>query len=472
MPDLLRGVPVAKIGYRGGIALVTASSAAVPLVGILTAPLLARGLGVSGRGELSAATAPGLILLVVVSLGMPSATAFFAAKAADRIRAVILTANAISLPLGLAGVAAVWLLSPTLAAGDTTLGQLMVLAAFFVLPQLAVGMIRGAAIGRQEWLLVAAERITSTLVKLALITGFLVAGRLDVLTAVLITMSSPVLAALVYAPFTVRALRRRRPANDPLDEGVVHAPRVGWRSMLGFGTKDWWGALAVELLARAPLVVIGPAAGFDALGLFVVAVTISDVPYLVTTAVRDVVFGASAAERNDARLQATSRSLIVFSGTVAVLTAATSWLWLTPVFGSGFADATFPTIVMLVASVVSVLYQMAAAALRSAGRPGLASWSVVAALMVFVASIWPAASFGGALGAAFAALGATLTAAVAALWFAKADLGLRPAGFIAVRRSDVVAALGLFRKAMGAAVRLGRRRSASPSHPVSPRNDN
>ena len=51
-------------------------SALTPLVGALSGPILARNLGVDGRGAVAAATAPLLFALAVGTLGLPEALTF------------------------------------------------------------------------------------------------------------------------------------------------------------------------------------------------------------------------------------------------------------------------------------------------------------------------------------------------------------------------------------------------------------
>jgi len=64
-----------------GVAL---GNVALPLAAFASAPLLAYGLGVSGRGELAGATSLLLLFTVLGTIGLPEAVAYFVATNAGR----------------------------------------------------------------------------------------------------------------------------------------------------------------------------------------------------------------------------------------------------------------------------------------------------------------------------------------------------------------------------------------------------
>ena len=79
-----------KVGGSGrsvarSILLVVLGSALTPLVGALSGPILARNLGVDGRGAVAAATAPLLFALAVGTLGLPEALTFRERSAASKV---------------------------------------------------------------------------------------------------------------------------------------------------------------------------------------------------------------------------------------------------------------------------------------------------------------------------------------------------------------------------------------------------
>ena len=171
----------------------------------------------------------------------------------------------------------------------------------------------------------------------------------------------------------------------------------------------WLGGVATILVARISQLVIVPLSGVSELGLYVVAVTISDIPWIVVQAVRDVVFGSSAAERNDERMLATSRAATAIAALNALVLGGTLPLWLGPFFGAGFTAAEGATWVLLASSVVAVPGLVAGAAIAAAGRPGARSAAIVSGLVVDVAALVLFVPAHGALGAAVANLFCTAT---------------------------------------------------------------
>jgi O-antigen/teichoic acid export membrane protein len=387
--------------YRRSLLLVTGSGALVPLAGLISAPLLTQQLGVAGRGQLGAALAPNALIAGAATLGLPDAVAYVVARRPELCGAVI--RRALVFTVGSGGLAALIavLAGRMLAAGDAQLSSLIGLAAVMAVPALAVGVLRGAASGRQRWNLVAWERALSTLLRLLALGLLALAGHLTVSTALLVSLIGPVLAGVAY-----RGLTEEREHEGTA--GTGEAIRLSG-ALLTFGGRVWLGGVATIMVARVSQLVIVPLSGVSQLGLYVVAVTISDIPWIVVQAVRDVVFGSSAAERNDARMLSTSRAATAIAALNSLVLGATLPWWLGPFFGAGFADAEGATWVLLASSVVAVPGLVAGAAIAAAGRPGVRSAAIACGLAVDVAALLLLVPAQGALGAAVASLLCTST---------------------------------------------------------------
>src|SRR4051794_38111209 len=91
----------AGVRYRKAMMLVTLSSILVPAAGVLTSPILARALGVAGRGELAVVLAPATLALAVATLGLPDALTYYVAKHPQITRRAIALAIALSGAMGL-----------------------------------------------------------------------------------------------------------------------------------------------------------------------------------------------------------------------------------------------------------------------------------------------------------------------------------------------------------------------------------
>jgi O-antigen/teichoic acid export membrane protein len=414
--------------YQRAMVLVTASSLLVPVVGLVTAPILTHSLGVAGRGEAGAAIAPNLLIVGGATLGLPQALTFHLAKRPHLTRAALQWAALFTLLLGGVTLVGVVLAAPYLARKDAGLTHLMVMGALLAVPALVVGLLRGAATGRQMWRAVALERAVTSLLRLVLLGGLALLGRLDVAAAVMVMCIAPVAAGVVYL-----GLAQRPPAAAD----AISTDRPLVKDLLRFGWKVWLGSLAVILTARSSQVLVTPLSDVEQLGLLIVAITISDIPYIVTQTVRDVVFGANSADSDRDRLLVTSRiaTLVALAG--SALLGITLPLWISPVFGTGFAAAVVPTWLLLVASCAAVPGLIAGAGLDSAGRPALRSVSVTIGLLTNLVGLLTLVPVLGAVGAGLATLFSTVLGAAFAIAAAGRVLTTSPAHFFVPRHSDI-----------------------------------
>src|SRR5947208_1124963 len=88
------------VPFRRVVALMTATSLLVPLVRLVTAPLLARSLGVEVRGAVAAALNPAALIAVTAGLGLPDALTFHLAKRPDASRRALLSSGVPTLLAG------------------------------------------------------------------------------------------------------------------------------------------------------------------------------------------------------------------------------------------------------------------------------------------------------------------------------------------------------------------------------------
>lgn len=378
--------------------LMAATSVLVPVVGLATAPILAHGLGVDGRGTAAAAVAPGVLIASGATLGLPEALTYVLAKVPQRTRAALASTAALSLIVG--GVALIVVLAGArlLAGGTPGLQDLIVVGTVLALPQLLVGLLRGAAIGRQMWRAVAAERVSNSFLRLVLLLVLLLTGHLTVLTAVIVMAAAPVVAGAAYWRLLMSA-PEAQPAEDVDDRGGA-----GTRQLLRFGSRMWLGSVASIVMSRLGPLLVTPLSDVRQLGLLTVAVTVADVPFIVATSLRDLLFGADSRERNPQRLALTTRASTAAALVGSLLLGLTLPLWIELAFGRGFAAAVPTTWVLLASIVINVPGWMAGAGLSAWGRPELRSMGLVLALLVNTAALLLLVPMLGALGAALAAL--------------------------------------------------------------------
>lgn len=429
------------ISYQRAMVLVTGSSMLVPVIGLATAPILTQTLGPVGRGEVGAAMAPGLFIVGGATLGLPYAVAYKVAQRPSLLRLVVRNALLFTLLLGALTLTGTYFASSYLAGGDPDLAALIMVGGWLSLPALVLGVLRGAASGLQMWPAIARERLLSSVLRLLLIGGLALVGELNVTTAVLVMCIGPLLAGLSYVGLVAH--------RKTVDDAEPASPTAVRSELLRYGIQIWLGSVAVEVMARLSQLLITPLSGVEQLGIYIVAITISDVPFIITTTVREVTFGVNSADSNSERLLATSRIATAAAACGSLVLGATLPFWIEIVFGPGFATAVVPTWILLLSACVAVPGLIAGAGLDSAGRPGLRSIALVVALVMNLGGLLLVVPALGAIGAAVAGLTSTLVStaimSVAAARIFDESVG----GFVVLRRAD----LGMLRTALVPVIR-------------------
>lgn len=379
-----------------GVAITAVGGALPPAVMLVTQVLLAKSLGVTGRGEVAAATAPLMFGVALLTLGVPETLTYFVARGGigrlTRLFVVSLAA------LGLSGSIGIWLISilaRPLSAENSELAGLMTIASIALVPALLTGALRGVAFGAQSWWLVTAERTLSAFLQLAIVGALFASAKLTPFTATLTIAATSFAGAVVYlaAPRWWAALRdstNSSQSSGPHPRAASYAARV------------WVGSIAGIILLRLDQVMMTPLAGVEELGIYVVATNVSAVALLFNTAVSQVMFAVESGEQSAARVGHAARVTTLVTAAVGGCLAAAA-PWLVPiVFGAEFLPAV-PVIGVLVLSyALAIPGSVAGAALSARGRPGLRSVAMAIAAVFYVAAMVVLVPTWGALGAAFA----------------------------------------------------------------------
>ncbi|MFD1720146.1 polysaccharide biosynthesis C-terminal domain-containing protein [Amnibacterium endophyticum] len=381
--------------FRGGVVLSLLGYALPPAASLAATPLLARALGVDGRGYLAAATAPVLLLVTIGALGLPQALTYFVASGVARVRSLASRALLLTAIVGAVLTAVLIALADLISGGSVPRTDLVVVAALSIVPTLMIGVLRGIAMGRHQWRAVAWERAVSSIARLAVIIALAVLGELNLFTAVLCSVYVPLLGVLPYVALAVFGRRHEHaPVGDP----------VGWRRFGGYGLRIWAGSLTGVLLMRVDQALMAPLSTAFELGLYVVAVNVSEVPLIVNAAFRDVTFASESQRVDDGRVVRAAQSSLLLTGAIGLVICGSLPLWLVPLFGAEFAPAAPLVVLMTAAVVVGTPGSIAGSTLSGRGAPQLRSWSLAIACLVNVALVVLLIPVLGAYGAALATL--------------------------------------------------------------------
>jgi O-antigen/teichoic acid export membrane protein len=434
-------------GLRRAITLMSASSMLIPVAGLLVQPVLARALGAAGRGELAAAIAPATLAASVALLGLPDALTYLTAKHPQITRRALAWSAMLTGGLGVLCLVIVIAALPFLSAADRHLGVLIQVAMACAIPLFVVGALRGAALGHQMFSTVALERIIGTLLRVVLFVLFWLFGALTPLIAVVLTYAPSYIAALVYIPF----LARPHPGSPPWSLAQTFRPLVS------YGTRLWFGSVASMLLGRMSQLLMVPLSSVRELGLYTVAITVADLPFVVVMAIAAALHGVNSKTADPRQVATATRMTLLLGAAACLLLAASVPLWLGPLFGSAFRQAVIPTVLMLAASVIAIPGFIASAGLASSGRPGLRSTGYVLALGVNVSAFVLLVPHYGVYGACWAGIATNLVLSTFMVCACVRVMSVPARDFIVPKGSDV---LMLYRELVAVAKRASMSASA------------
>ncbi len=395
----------AKRSFGANMAITAASNFAIPLSSLLTAPVIARGLGVDGRGSLAAAIAPLLLTTSVATFGLPPSILYHTAirplTAWRNVRAalgVLIVGGVLS---GLATV----LLSGWLSDGNSEVRRIIVAIAVLIPLTIIVDAFRGAAKGLHRWHLVGMEKTFNGLLRLVSIYALWFTGEMTVVRVALCIALPGILGCFFYFPVF------RAPRGD-------HGEAVGTAELSRYGIRVWGGSISGVLLSRLDQAIMAPLAGVAQLGYYTVGVNVSDVARLVNNAMREVTVASDAADNDNRRLFLTARLSLLMSLAMAVAIGGTMWFWFDSLFGAEFHPAIWAAMILLGAAAFGTPGSVLGAGLAARGHPGLRSLSLAIGLVVNVLALVVLAPLIGAVGAAIATLLASQTASqLNIVWF-------------------------------------------------------
>jgi len=412
-------------GAGRSIAVTVIGNMAAPLVGIVVAPILARSLGVEGRGAVAAATAPVLLASVVATLGIAEAVTYYTARAGSNSLSLLKRSIVLLLVSGVAASATIYSLAQPLSGGDASIAELIGLCAGAAAPTVALGALRGAAAGLHWWATIALERYMLAFLRLIPILVLLLIDALSVFSAAIVMAYSPVVAGCLYL-------------SAGLSKALHNAgSQVSARQLMSFSLRLWLGSIAGVLLTRLDQVLLTPLAGPAELGLYAVAVNLADVPLMISLASRDVLIAADAGVESNKRLAMASRLTSLVTLVLSVCLGCTAPLWIGPLFGAGFSEAVPVLCVLLAACVFGVPGSIAGAGLIARNSPQLRSLVVGAAVPVNVGLLFVLGPAHGALGAAVATLGGTIVASGGALLLLRRRHRVAISRFFGLRAGDL-----------------------------------
>lgn len=384
--------------FRREVLTSSVTSIGIYVLGLVTGPIIAHGLGPTGRGELAAVIVPAAVLAWIVAFGLPLSASYHLGRRSES--EVLWTATAFGVVVGTPLAVVLWFAGPAYLSGHSPTTILWARVFIVALPvsvgvQTALEVLRRRSAG-PAWNAWRAAPFAVTAVGLVALA---VCGRLTLASAFVVSFAGSMAPALL--------LVARLWACQP--------PRPAWstfRLMLPYAWRTATASSANSLTARLDQVVLAGAVAPSQLGLYAVAVTASSASNPLTAGISLALFGNLREDIEAGRRSARFRRSIVATGVVSCATAVTIGA-LAPVllrvaFGGGFAAAATPLRILLAGQVALDLVYAISTGLYAEDRPGEASRAAVLGGIVTVVGLLALVPRWGISGAAAVTTGANL----------------------------------------------------------------
>lgn len=339
---------------------------------LISGPLVARLLGVEGRGYLAAINVWGVVLTLVGTLGVPAACTYYLSQAEDDRQRLLgeayrMAAAQIVVLLPILGIVLSWW-----AHGKPADVQLSVYLSLAIVPanllhQYALGIIQG----RQHFTALNISRLLPALIYASAVVAFFLTGERQITYVVGAWVMSFILAAAISTTLALRGYR------------------VEWRGdrcirkrLLKFGIRGHIGMLApvdgLKLDQIAASVLLSPAA----LGLYVVAYAFTNVPRFIAQSAGLVAYPAIAqrskegdSQRLVARYFLGVTGLNILAGALLVAFMPVMLPWF---FGVAFVGSVPISQILIGGVTVVASRRILVECLRGVGHPGISTVAEVA----------------------------------------------------------------------------------------------
>jgi O-antigen/teichoic acid export membrane protein len=352
-----------EIAQRRPVILSLATSAAIQGLNALTGILLARSLGLLGRGDLAAILLWPGILAAVGSLGVTEAVTYETAAGSSPVRAIVGSSLIIATiqSIALIGIGAV--IAPIVHNGRDTQ---VLYSTYLYLAYIPLNLITLCAIGVLNGLQQYLAYHTLRLMVIALMAlGLVLLAAYQALT-VRAAIVAYLAANMLTAVSALLLLQRQGVLSLTCRYETI-------RRLFGFGLRSHTTNVASLLNERLDQLVISIFLAPAKLGLYVIAVTMTSATTFIGSATAMVVFPVVASLRNPTeRMTAATRYvrwILVGATCTAVPLIALTPLLIQVLFGKTYLDAVPVTRVLFAASVFLCTNYVVGAVLKAVGRP-------------------------------------------------------------------------------------------------------
>jgi O-antigen/teichoic acid export membrane protein len=345
--------------------LILLADATILLTNVVSSLIGARALGPAGRGDLLVVVLWPPVIAMLAGLGLPTAYRYWMAKEPERVSHLFSNALIYAFSAGLVGLALSELIIPHVV-GERSADVLLLLRVYlFIVPNvLFTDLLRSLLEGSRRFGWAGLTRLIFFAMQAGGFAALWIAGRLTVATGAY-TMVAAQTLSMSIALFAV--FRELRPHWN-----------LSWtefKTSMHYAVRDYPGGVADFTTMRMDQLMLGAMASNVAIGLYVIAVRLSEMTTLVAGAI------GSALMPEVARLQKKGESLWARSFRLAVylnlLMIVPLWIGapfiIKTLFGAQFVPAAGAFRWLLLAATVLGCGSIVISGLRGFGHPGLST---------------------------------------------------------------------------------------------------
>jgi O-antigen/teichoic acid export membrane protein len=365
--------------------------ASILVINTITGVIIARKLGPSGRGELTATLAIVQTAGWLASMGGRAAISFHHSQNPEHGGRLMTSWLLAALPLSIAAIVGAEILLPTLFGAQTA--EAIHIARIYA-PLILINVISvifiGILLGDQRFLAYNAVRILIPAVTVLGYLVFLVAGDLTVVTALIANGAGLVISTVISAIICLTRHGFDRPSRTLL------------KTTIWYGVRAHGGDIAGFVSARLDLLIIPAFLSAASVGLYSVATNVSSIIASLTATI--AVFALPVAARDINRAAHT----VIRAFQVTLLIGASMALFLIIVgefaiklvYGADFAGSAPPLRVMLPGEVLEAASVVLLAGMLAANRPFLSTAAYAPSAILTIAGLLIFLQSGGIMAAA------------------------------------------------------------------------
>jgi O-antigen/teichoic acid export membrane protein len=313
---------------RTDVLLMTGAKAAAMVLNIVGTVVIARALGVEGRGAVAVAFNLTMLLVQFGTLGMITANPYFVARDATARARIVANSFWLAGVLGGLGILAgvvVALVAPSVTQG---LGWAELLVALAGIPAALVAQfLQSILLGEGRTIAMNGIEVAMGMLSTAALAVVLLGLDGGVMAAIAITTGSFMASAIAFAIALTRGRMRLRP-----DLGLA-------RSMLRYGFRIYVATLVAFVIVRLDLLLVNAYLGERQAGLYSIVAALAQGMYVIPAVVGVNLFPRIARGAPDEMSAGVFRSFFLIYAAFCLLTAPLAPVFIPALFGSGFDGA-------------------------------------------------------------------------------------------------------------------------------------